>query len=62
MNKKEFKRLAKKIDMTIHVGHVKVRSPFANMPISGCGPHKSVKDYSRQRSKLETKRLANDYE
>lgn len=33
------------------------RSPFANMPMSGCGPHKSKKDYNRQKSKLETKKL-----
>jgi hypothetical protein len=54
----------KKKGFTIKISSkdIKVRSPFANMPISGCGPHKSVKDYNRQASKLETKKLSQNYE
>ena len=46
----------KKKGFTIKISSkdIKVRSPFANMPISGCGPHKSVKDYNRQASKLDS--------
>lgn len=55
-------KLKEKIIIKIPKEKIKVRSPFANMHFSGCGPHKSEKDYNRQKQKLETKKLSREYE
>lgn len=56
-------KLKKKITIHIDAKDIKVRSPFANMIFSGCGAHKSAKDYNRQAEKLKIKKLKQcDYE
>lgn len=55
-------KLKEKIIIKIPKEKIKVRSPFANIHFSGCGPHKSEKDYNRQKQKLETKKLSREYE
>ena len=40
----------------------KARSPFANTVFTGCGPHKSKKDYNRQAEKLAIKKSSWDKE
>ena len=54
--------MAKMKKIIIKIPKVKVRTPFATMKITGCGPNKSVKDYNRQKQKLETKKLSQNYE
>lgn len=56
-------RKKEKIVFTINMMDVikHTRSPFANTPMTGCGAHKSKKDYNRQVKKLETKKALLDY-
>ena len=56
-------RKKEKIVFTINTMDVikHTRSPFANTPMTGCGAHKSKKDYNRQAKKLETKKALLDY-
>lgn len=56
-------RKKEKISFTINMMDVirHTRSPFANTPMTGCGAHKSKKDYNRQASKLATKKAFLDY-
>ncbi len=37
------------------------RSAFANMPMSGCGAHKSKKDYDRKALKKADRKVFMDY-
>lgn len=55
-------KLKEKIIIKIPKERIKVRSPFATMRMTGAGPHKSEKDYNRQKQKLETKKLSHEYE
>ncbi|MBO5477338.1 MAG: hypothetical protein J6A15_06270 [Clostridia bacterium] len=52
-----------KITFTINMMDVikHTRSPFANTTFTGCGAHKSKKDYNRQAQKLATKKALFDY-
>ena len=45
----------KKIVITIKSSEIskKVRSPFANTVFTGCGAHKSEKDFNRQKTNLK---------
>lgn len=56
-------RKKEKIVFTINMMDVikHTRSPFANTTFSGCGAHKSKKDYNRQAQKLATKKAFLDY-
>lgn len=53
----------KKIVITIKSSEIrkKVRSPFANTVFTGCGAHKSEKDFNRQKNKLEDRNLLKEY-
>ncbi len=55
-------KLKEKIIIKIPKERIKVRSPFATIRMTGAGPHKSEKDYNRQKQKLETKKLSREYE
>lgn len=50
---------------TLHINGIDIfkhtRSPFANISISGCGAHKTKKDYNRKNLKKEDKKVFDSY-
>lgn len=50
---------------TLHIDSMEIynhtRSPFANVKMTGCGAHKSKKDYDRKNIKKQDKKVFEEY-